>query len=226
MNLLALANRLKRKCKVTGRALTSVTGQVEDYAALIDFINEAWMDIQLVREDWMWMRNSASCATVAGKATYAPAADFLLSDFGNWAVNSFRNYVTANGVASEIQTDYIDYEQWRANYQFGATRLTQSRPIEITVTPKFEIGCGPVPADGYTITGDYYRVAAEMVDAGDIPSIPTQYHMIIVYRAMMYYGAAEAATEVYQEGAAEFKRFMNLLVMNQTDDFTTGGALA
>ena len=43
---------------------------------------------------------------------------------------------------------------------------------------------------------------------------------------MMYYGASEAAAEVFQEGAVEYRRYTSLLTMNQLDDFTMGGALA
>jgi hypothetical protein len=226
MNLLQLVNRLKRKCVVPGAVLTSLNNQVEEINRLIDYVNESWMDLQVTREDWIWMRASASCPTVLGQASYSPTADFLLSDFANWDTDSFRNYVTATGPISEIRTDFIDYDAWRNSYQFGANRYVYTRPIEITVTPSLNIGVGPSPLAGYTITGDYYKVPTEMLVATDTPAMPSQYHMIIVYKAMMYYGAAEAATEVYQEGAAEYKRFMNLLGLNQLEVFSTGGSLA
>ncbi len=226
MNFLALVNRLKRKCVVPGAKLTSLTGQPEEINRLIDFINEAWMDLQVSREDWIWMRSSASCETIAGKATYSPAGDFGLTDFANWQKESFRNYVTSAGVVSEIHMEPIRYEQWRNTYQFGATREVQTRPIEFTVTPTLSIGCGPTPSGEYTITGDYFRMPSELVLPDDTPGMPPQYHMMLVYRAMMYYGATEAATEVYQEGAIEYKRFISLLGLNQLDAFETGGALA
>ena len=108
----------------------------------------------------------------------------------------------------------------------GATRDARTRPIEVTITPQLAVGCGPTPSSGYTITGDYYKVAAELVDKADVPALPPQYHMAIVYRAMMFYGMGEAATEVYQEGQIEFKRSMALIVLNQLKAFTMGGALA
>jgi hypothetical protein len=203
-----------------------VTGQVEDVNKLLDYINEAWMDLQLLREDWMWMRASAQCVTVAGQALYSPTTDFALTDFANWNLRSFRNYSTAAGLNSEITMDSIDYDDWRDTYNFGANRNTRTRPIEFTVSPTLAIGLGPIPDAGYTITGDYFKVATELVSATDTPAMPSQFHMIIVYRAMMYYGASEAASEVYQEGATEYKRMINTLSLNQLKTFTTGGALA
>lgn len=226
MNYLQLVNRLKRKCMVSGNQIISLSNQVEEVNRLADFINEAWMDLQLTREDWLWMRNSASCQTVAGQPTYSPTADFMLTDFANWAKHTFRNYHTATGFQSEIRTDWIDYDSWRNLYQFGATRFSLTRPTQMTITPSLAIGVGPVPIDGYTITGDYFRVPTEMVSDTDTPALPSHFHMIIVYKAMMYYGASEAATEVYQEGATEYRKFMNLLTLNQLDAFDVGGSLA
>lgn len=226
MNFLQLVNRLKRKSGSTGQAIPTLVNQVEEVNKLADFINEAWMDIQLSREDWLWMRGSASCVTTAGQATYSPVTDFLLTDFANWETSTFRNYLTSAGVNSEIRTDWIGYDQWRDVYQFGATRDMRTQPIEITVTPNMSIGLGPSPAAGYTITGDYYKVATELVADIDTPAMPAQYHQLIVYRAMMFYGMAEAATEVYQEGAAEFRRMMTMLTSYQQADFTVGGPLA
>ena len=56
MNFLALCNRLKRKARVTGAAMTAVTDQAEEFARLVDFTNEAWMFLQRKRPDWKWMR--------------------------------------------------------------------------------------------------------------------------------------------------------------------------
>ena len=225
MNFLALCNRLKRKARVSGDALTAVTGQIEEYSRLIDWINESWMDLQLAREDWHWMRTSASCATVLNQATYT-ATDFAITDLGNWERDSFRVYLTTTGTAGEQYLSYTGYDGWRDTYQFGPSRTAASMPTVMTITPANAVGVGPVPLAGYTITGDYFKVASELAATTDIPALPTQFHMAIVYRAMMFYGASEAASEIYQEGETEFKRFMRMLVKNQLTGITVGGALA
>jgi hypothetical protein len=184
------------------------------------------MDVQTTREDWIWMRKSASCPTFTGQAVYSPTADFGLIDFANWDTDSFRNYKTVAGLASEIRTDWIPYDDWRNRYQFGATRFTATCPNEITVTPSLSIGVGPSPIAGYTITGDYYSAPSELAVDTDTPGMPPQFHMLLVYKAMMMYGAMEAANEVYQEGEAGAKRYMNLLGLNQLEIFSTGGPLA
>lgn len=225
MNFLQLCNRLKRKCRVQGAAITAVTGQVDEYTSLIDFINDAWMDIQMSREDWFWMRTSASCNTVLNQSTYTET-DFSMTDLGNWERDSFRVYLTATGSADEQTLDFVDYKGWRDTYQLGTQRTAASRPTVATVTPANAVGVGPVPLAGYTITGDYFKAPSELVATIDTPALPARFHMMIVYRAMMYFGAGEAAGEIYQEGEAEFKRMSRLLANNQLPEITMGPALA
>lgn len=52
MNYLQLVARLKRKCRVTGAAPASIENATsEEVNRLMDWINEAWMDIQETRQD-------------------------------------------------------------------------------------------------------------------------------------------------------------------------------
>ena len=50
--------------------------------------------------------------------------------------------------------------------------------------------------------------------------------MMIVYRAMMFYGGYESAPEVYQRGEAEFKRLMSRLDIDQLPTLVSGPPLA
>lgn len=224
-SFLDLVNLMKFECGVTGADLLTLSGQSGEMLNLIRWINSAWIDIQSKRQDWPWMRRSCSFTTTAGKAIYSQT-DCNISDLGTWDRNTFRNYLTVVGQRSEIYMGYTPYESWRNQYQYGNMRFTQTRPIEVTVTPDFSLGLGPVPLDGYTITGDYYRIPSELIEDSDIPSIPTQFQLAIVYRAMMSYGGMEAASEVYQRGETEFKIIMNRMGVNRLPEMTIGSALA
>lgn len=225
MNFVQLVGRLKRKCRVSGVAPTTLQNvQVEEVARLVDWVNEAWMDIQLRRPDWNWMRTSAPFTTVAGQAVY-PLAQIGVADFGNWDEKTFRCYDTSAGLNSEMQMDQMGYDAWRNAYYIGALRQTQSRPMVMAVAPDLSICLGPVPAVGYTVTGDYFRVATELAADADTPVLPSQFHMAIIYRAMMYYGTSEAAPEVYDEGQMEFNKMMGRIALQQLPEIELGAAL-
>lgn len=230
MNKLELANRLKRKCRVTGSAMTTTISQNEEFARLVDFVNESWMYLQLMRPDWKWMRNSMTFPTVAAQATYTltqiESTGSGFTNFGNWDRDTFRCYTTAVGTNDENEISWLPYDQWRDTYQIGATRSTETRPTQFTITPALGIGLGCTPAAGYTISGDYYKVATELAADIDTPSLPSQFHMAIIYRAMMFYGVSESSPEIYDEGKAEFDRMMARINLQQLPEIGICGAMA
>ncbi len=227
MNFVQLVGRLRRKCRVNGTNPTALANQSEEINRLADWINEAWMEIQLKKPDWEWMRSSFSFTTTNAKTSYsATEAGIAAGTFANWKRDSLRNYVTATGLGSETPMAYIPYEKWRDTYLFGANRSVYSRPNEYTFAPDKTLAFGPITAAGYTVLGDYYTVATELVADADIPSLPVQYHMAIVYRAMMFYGESEAASEVYQGGHEGYDLMMDLLGLDRMPEIQLGGALA
>lgn len=90
MNYLELAQTLRRKCRVTGSGPIAVTGQAEEYMRLLSFINEAWLEIQRTKPDWLFMRATATCPTVAGRTKYT-STHFGLTDLGDWALDFTAN---------------------------------------------------------------------------------------------------------------------------------------
>lgn len=196
---------------------------------LLDFINEAWMAIQEMYPNWLWMRNSMSFPTVAGQPTYTLAqiesTGTGLSDFGNWDVYSFRAYNTTVGLNDERRMGYLSYDNWRDVWQIGSLRVSNSMPVDITITPALGVGIGPTPIAGYTISGDYYKVATELSASTDTPGMQSQFHMMIVYRAMMLYAGGEAASEIYQMGSNLSREMLGRLELQQLPELATAGTM-
>lgn len=227
MNFLELVKRTARECGITVPPLTVLNPSGAEAARLIGWVQDAWNDIQTAHQDWEWMRQSASFQTVDGQPIYTPLeCGIAVGTFGMWARDTFRCYTTAVGFNDEIEINYTPYESWRTAYQLGALRLTRTRPIEMTITPQKSIGLGPYPNGNYTITGDYYTAPVVLADDTDTPSCPVQYHMAVVWKACMSYGAFESAPEVYQRGELEFGKLMRRMTNDRLTEVTFAGALA
>lgn len=225
MNFLQLAQRLRIEAGASGSGPTTVINQTGELQRLVTWINAAWVDIQNERLDWDWLRASFSFDTIQAQATYTPA-QCNITDFGAWAEQTFRSYVTSVGYGSEFFLASIPYDKWRNNYQYGALRTTYARPVEFAVKPDKSICLGPVPTSGYTIIGDYFRAPTELALDADIPALPTKYHMAIVYRALMYYGMYESAPDAVQRGQVEFDKLMRRVRNDQLPEIGFTGALA
>ena len=309
MNFLQICNRVKQNCGISGSDMTNVTGQVGEFLSITNWVNEAWMDIQAMRQDWDWMRKSIAFPTVAHQVNYT-TSQIGITDFGKWDRNTFRNYanpvvtmtianpgvitlagnllsagdgvifyttgalptgitpgltyyvvspttdtfqvstivggspvVTSGsqsgthtitstntlayaGFRSEIFMTYTDYDAFRNAYLYGALRQTATRPIELTITPDKSLSFGPIADAGYTIVGDYYSTPSEMSANTDTPSLPSKFHLAIVYKAMVAYGLYEAAAEQIQRGQTEYEKWMRRILADQNKEVLSGGALA
>ena len=230
MNFLALCQRVRQECGISGSGPTTVVSQTGNLKRLVDWTNTAWMDIQTSHQNWDWMRSSASFTTVAAQSSYplgtgTGTVGVSVATFGMWDRDTFRNYVTSVGTNSEVFMDFIHYDTWRDSYMYGAMRNTTTRPLQMSISPAKAIVLGPPPTAGYTITGDYFTAPLDMTLDADTPSLPAQYHMAIVYRAMMSYGGYESAPEVYQRGETEFSKLMRRMTADRLPETTWGGAL-
>ena len=229
MNFLALAQRVRQECRVSGTGPSAVDNQSAEYQRILSWTNEAWADIQRANPRWRFLRASCSVATVAGKTNYS-AADFGLTDWGTWALDygngdTFRTYNTAAGFSSETPLSPIDYDAWRDTYLFGAARTTYSVPSVLSVAPDNSMVFGPITTTGYTILGDYYKAPQDLALAADTPIMPAQFHMAIVFKAMQFYGASEAAPEVFDMGEKQFNVIYRALVNHETPQMRLSGAL-
>ena len=87
------------------------------------------------------------------------------------------------------------------------------------------ISLAPLVDGIYRVYGSYQKGPVAMTADADIPGLPTRFHMLIVYRAMMLYAAYEAAPEVQQEAVGNYKSMLSRLRRDQHPAFTIGGPL-
>ena len=67
-----IVNSLKSECGVSGATLATLSNQVVEINRLAGWVNQAWVDIQEIHDDWFFLRQSFSFSTVAGQQSYTP----------------------------------------------------------------------------------------------------------------------------------------------------------
>jgi hypothetical protein len=230
VNFLQLINRTRVECGVSGAStpLTSVTGLTGESARIASWVNTAWVDLQTLKEDWQWMREGFQFNTVTQQQIYTPAETGVGSTFGNWKRDSFRVSSVGQQYKDEQLTNYMDWTTFRNLYIYANMRFTYARPVVVSIDPDKNLAFGSVPDQPYVIVGEYYIKPTEFAAVTDAPpaTFPDRFHMLIVYRAMMYYGGYESASEVYQRGELEHKRLMSRMAIDQLPTLVSGPPLA
>lgn len=229
MNFLALVNRARRECGVSGPALASIATDSALSAEGLRFkqwINEAWREIQTEHGEWNYSLKQVSFNTTAGTYNYTLTA-LGITDLGNWKRDTFRAYSTAQGYSNEQIMPFMEYETYRNVYRYGNMRDTRARPVAFSISPADKsLLIGPVPDDVYTVVGEYYGMPTDLTVDADEPTIPDRYHMLIVYKAMISYAGYEAAPEVMQRGIMGEKKLGALLRIDQLPILHAGAPLA
>jgi hypothetical protein len=225
MNLLQLTNQTRVECGVSGPTLSSVQNLTGESARILAWVQQAWIDVQTSKEDWLFLRETFEFNTVASQWEYT-AANAGLTDFGNWKRDSFRASSVNNLYRDEQLLNYMDWTTYRNLYRYANMRNTLARPVVVSITPNKDLAFGSTPDQIYTINGEYYTQPVSLSADTDIPGIPARFHMIIVYRAMMYYAGYESAPEVLSRGDYEYRRLYSRMEIDQLPTIVSGPPLA
>lgn len=240
---LDLCQRAAIECGVSSTvaiqtALPTVVDASGSLGRIVNWVSDAWSDLQCDHDDWDFMRSSnilgagVSFATVAGQPSYplgtgAGTVGVDVADFGKWDYTTFRNFTTAVGYINENFLTPISFDRWRDGYAYGAQRNVQTRPTVIAIGPDQSLNLGPYPNGLYTITGDYWVAPSTMVLDTDVPvGLPARFYMLIVYYALMKYGQYTPAPEAYQRGQMESNGMYRQLQVVRAPRIGWAGALA
>ena len=229
MTFLQLAQRLRSECGIAGTGPDTVIGQTGELARLVNWINAAYEDIQLARPDWKWMRTAKTFNTTAHKQSYHPtnaSPDLAMTDFSHWRqdVDGWI-YLTSSGKTSETYLQQIDYDAMRDLYLMGSGPTNYGPPVYFTVSPADKsIVLGPNPDGIYTITIEYFKAPQVLALDINVPTLPAEFHMMIIYRAMQKYGMFSAALEQVQQGEAEYNRLFAKLTIDQAPTISCGAS--
>ena len=222
MNYLALTKRLRLEAALSGTGPASVVGQTGEMGRLVEWIAAGYNDIQTAHATWRFLRSDFSFSTIASTQTYTPAA-VSITDLAEWIRESVSLY---SSVADECFLEYIPWEEFRSGYLLGTNRSTEGRPSAVTVKPDNSLTFWQIPNAVFTVNGEYFQTPDVMTvaDASE-PNFPARFHMAIVWKALMYYGAYAAADEKYTHGEREYNRLMAQLEFDQLAKLSWGEPL-
>ncbi len=214
MTYLELVRRLAQE---VGAAVPVQTAQNVDgeLARLSTWVNDAWVDIQQLRDDWRWRQAEFEVVMPANTAVLSTES---YPDFYR-PVESELYVGAASGVYTPLV--FVPFNRWQG---FVRARPSVSGvPAYFTVWPDMTVEVYPRPASDTAVRGLYVKQVQTLVNDADTPIMPEQFHMAIVYKAMMLYSGYEAAPEVYQSGAQGFNRLYAQMVMDATPVVELGG---
>jgi hypothetical protein len=221
---LQLCQLTREKCGISGNGPVSVVNQSGEMLRIINWVQESWIELQGLSTEWGWMREDFSFDTAPAQESYGPLSAGL-TQFLRWHTDTLRCYRTDVGIPDEQFLVEWDYKVFRDTYQYASQ--TPSRPVVFAVHPRTKsLILGPIPEAIYTVRGEYQRAPRPFTSGSDIPELPEQYHMLIVYGAMKRYAFYENAPEVAAGADMMYRQMLSQLMVDQIPEVTYGEPLA
>jgi hypothetical protein len=222
MTFLELCQAARRECGIAGSGPLTVVGQTGELGRLVDWVRDSARDVYDLRPDWDMLRNDFSLALTTSVQTYAKTT---VSNLANWKVDSLRCY--QDSIADERWMVYRPWTEFRDLRLYSTIRTQTGRPQEFTIKPDKSLMVWPIPDNvgSYTVTGEYYRTAPELVNDSDEPAFD-RFHMAIVWRTVQLYAGWVESPTAYARAQREYNRLIMKLQKDETQEITLGGALA
>ena len=218
MTYLELVRRLAREVGASGgiQSLQAVEGEAK---RLADWVNQAWLEIQLVRDTWSWRLGEFEVSVPSGSSVVntSTVVDFYKPLKGS----VYGKFVAAS---TWFPLEYIDFQTWQDYVRARPTVISQ--PTSYTLKPDRTVELYPIPANDYSVRGLYVKKPQQLVNDFDVPILPEEFHQLIVYQAMMLYAQYEAAPEIFQAGVQGYNRLYSRMLNSEPFDVSLPGALA
>jgi hypothetical protein len=221
MNKKEIAQKISIHAGMDPIGPSSTVNQTGEEAKIVDWIDASYQDILEMHNDWKFLNDDFTFQLDSGEANYTPA-DAGLTDFKKWCEEDFRYYLT---LPNENDIFHMEWDNFKRVYLFGSAR-TQTGPISrFTIKPDKSLLFWPIPDDDYYVTGWYYKKGAAMDGDTAEPLFDEEYHWIIAWRALLYYGADYIEADRYTHGQREYKRILRNMEFNELPPITRGNPL-
>jgi hypothetical protein len=222
MNRLQLTQRLLQESGLAG-SVSGTTGQTGEAKQLVDWIDSAYMDILTSSRFWLFMRSDFTMPLSNGVSSYA-ASVAGVTDLSQWRTDDWRCYLTTT--ADEQWIEYVPYSEFRLVWLMGPSRTQAGRPQYFTVKPNKELLFHPVPNDAFFVVGEYQKAPTAMATDTATPVFGEDYHMAIVWRALMFFAGFHSEPDKFALGQNEFRRVMQAMKAQEIEQIAWGQPLA
>lgn len=186
MNYLGLCKRLRQEAGYSGSGPASVEGQAGEAQRIVDWVRDAWTDIQGMYDDWRFMRATFSHSFAADEYTVNLLTDFKTVKAGSVVITrpDGNRYQPVEITGDEMLL--------MRRMKQDIAGLPQYFSIEDGVLTLY-----PSTSEAISIEGDYFKSPTILTANTDVPSLPEAYHMLIVWHALTQLGGFDESSNVY-----------------------------
>ncbi|MGZ5078609.1 MAG: phage adaptor protein [Usitatibacter sp.] len=210
MTFLELVRRAHQEGGIAGSGPTSVDNQTGMALKLVDWVREAWIDIQALWPNWKFLRKKETRTLTVNKREYALVADLNLPTVRKW--NKELLFIR-DPAGTRYRLTLLEFDEFEKKY----ASFLPGMPTEFTITPDFTVAFNATPDKAYTVDLNFWMTGERLEEGTDVPSIPEDYHMTIVWLAVIRYASHEGAPQVKTDALQFYSAALRRLEADQLE---------
>lgn len=190
-------------------SVSTATGLAADF---VDYVNDAYRDIQMERPEWyfrMMPRELEISEQLLDKGQKVKPSDIQAPASPSWNFVALYDIFIKESDKADDQPSSITFIPWnnchnrwgRSEAQLDTNEALEikGRPQRFTIAPNGEMWLNPIPDKSYVMHFMGPNKVQKLCDDCDQPYMPEEYHDMIVWRAVRDYA-------MYQQDAAMMEK--------------------
>ena len=196
MTFLELCQRTAREGGIEG-GLSSVTAQIGMNLKIVQWVTDAWADLQIQRS-WLFMRATGTFTLTAAQTDYAIFSQLGLVNVKSWCSPTFH----ATDTLGRYTITLLEYGDFQSRLQGQDVQV--NRPAYCALAPGYRMVFDAAPTINATVVNDYWKTSQTLVNDTDEPNMNEDWHMAIVYKALRDYAEHEESKEMVVRARRKF----------------------
>ena len=218
-DFLGLVNDVNRRLNEVPLSLSNFDTASGFYGAAKESVNSAIRYINQSAFEWPFNHTTQNLVLTPGTNRYSYPTNAKTLDFDSFRV--VRDNALGNDTRKLSIISYEDYLDKYLDDEYNTSNTSiRAIPRVVFRTPDSKFGVHPVPDKAYTLVYEFYSLPIDLVNVGDVPSLPEQFRHVIVDGAMHYAyffrGNSQDATLHFQK-LEEGIKDMRTLYVNRYD---------
>lgn len=211
MNFLKLCQRVVKESGIADSGPSKVDGQIGDMARIVDWVQESWLEIQRMHQGrwrFLWTPDVATTLLIDSSVVSYPA--------GHREPLAYSERLNGQGITR------IEFELMRTRYR----SKSRGRPSLYAIRPDGNIEFNTLADQQYLFQFDAYKSPAEFAEGISVPLMEEDYHLIIVWSALMKYALYDEAPETAARADKSYQSLLAQLNLRYLPEMSFGGPLA
>ena len=234
MTFLELCRAAYTRMGYSGAGPSSVERQGGQSARVVDYVNEAWLEVQRSRSDWRFMQRRFVGTATPGLSHLPLAGTEVARGDVIRDVERDAWFIRGPEEATSSPLQYLPADLRRHREEMDDFLATRPAYFWFDRTG-FRLN--PAPDKAYRVSGDYY-ISPQSFASSDgeanrqrelsqkVPEIPEEYHTAIVWLAVRNLGAFEESGNTFATGDTEYRKIFSQMCRTELPSIRYGAPLA